>query len=49
MNLNLFLKEIERAVQRGFSIVEQELKQTIQLEDGVAAYIATACGGYAKQ
>lgn len=38
-------KEIERAVQRGFSIVEQELKQTIQLEDGVAAYIATACGG----
>ena len=37
--------EIERAVQRGFLIVEQELEQTIQLENGVASYIATACGG----
>ena len=46
MNLNLFPKnEIERAVQRGFLIVEQELEQTIQLENGVASYIATACGG----
>ena len=29
--------EIERAVQRGFLIVEQELEQTIQLENGVAS------------
>ncbi len=37
--------EVERAVERAFEFLEEERKETIVREEGVAAYIATACGG----
>lgn len=37
--------EVYRAVQRGFSAIEQELGKKIILEDGVTEHIATACAG----
>ena len=38
-------EEVEKAVQRAFSILSQEMGKEITLEDGVLAHIATACGG----
>ena len=38
-------EEVEKAVQRAFSILSQEMGKEIALEDGVLAHIATACGG----
>ena len=37
--------EVERAVMRAFDFLAEEQKRTIVAEDGVAAHIATACGG----
>lgn len=37
--------EVERAVERGFRFLEEEQGTPITAEDGVAGYIATACGG----
>lgn len=37
--------EVERAVMRAFAFLEQEQGSTITVEEGVAACIATACGG----
>ena len=37
--------EVERAVTRGFAFLEQEQGTPVTVEDGVAAHIATACGG----
>ncbi|MCI9575213.1 MAG: replication-associated recombination protein A [Clostridiales bacterium] len=37
--------EVEQAVERAFVFLEGERKETIVREQGVAAYIATACGG----
>ena len=38
-------EEIEKAVKRGFEIVEKDRNITLELEDGVVRHIATACGG----
>lgn len=38
-------EEIEKAVKRGFEIVEKDRKIHIETEDGVIKHIATACGG----
>lgn len=38
-------EEIERAVHRGFSFLEQERGQPIQVPDQVVTHIASACGG----
>jgi len=38
-------KEIEKAVLRAFSILEEELEVTFALEEGVSASIARSCGG----
>ncbi len=38
-------QEVQRAVERGFSVLEQEDGQPLVVEDGVCAHIATACGG----
>ncbi len=38
-------EEVCRAVERGFAFLEKEQNAPILLEDGVAAHIATACGG----
>lgn len=38
-------EEVERAVQRGFSVLSDELGSEIRLEDGVLSHIALACGG----
>lgn len=38
-------KEIEAAVSRAFKICEKEQQITLDIEDGVIPYIATACGG----
>ncbi len=37
--------DVEEAVNRAFSILEEERGEKIVLEDNVAKYIATACGG----
>lgn len=37
--------EVEKAVTRAFAILAEEKRQRIRLEEGVCAYIATACGG----
>ncbi|MEG1614631.1 MAG: AAA family ATPase, partial [Oscillospiraceae bacterium] len=37
--------EIERAVVRAFDFLSKESGEKIELEDGVATYISTACGG----
>ena len=37
--------EVEQAVMRAFAFLEQEQGNTITVEDGVSACIATACGG----
>ncbi len=38
-------EEVERAVGRGFSLLEEEQQTPLHLEAGVTAHIATACGG----
>jgi putative ATPase len=38
-------KEVENAVKRAFEILSEERGEKIVLEDGVAKYIASACGG----
>ncbi len=38
-------EEVERAVERGFRTVEEELGEPVTLEDGVAAHIGRSCGG----
>lgn len=38
-------EEIEKAVKRGFEIVQKDRNITLELEDGVVKHIATACGG----
>ncbi len=38
-------EEVEPAIKRGFSFLEQEEGSSITVEDGVCAYIASACGG----
>lgn len=38
-------EEVEKAVTRAFSLLSQELGQTITLEEGVAKHISIACGG----
>lgn len=38
-------EEAERAVRRGFSILEEEYGEKAKLQKGAAAYIASACGG----
>jgi putative ATPase len=38
-------EEVRRAVDRGFSFLQEEQKTTITVEDGVADAIAVACGG----
>ncbi len=38
-------EELEKAVQRGFSCMEQELETKIHLGDGVCSWIAKGCGG----
>lgn len=38
-------EEVERAVLRAFHAMEEELGVSLLLEDGVAAFIARACGG----
>lgn len=38
-------EEAERAVQRGFAIMEEELGIVLQIEDGVTWHIAQGCGG----
>lgn len=38
-------RDVEEAVNRAFSILEEERGEKIVLEDNVAKYIATACGG----
>lgn len=38
-------QEVERAVQRGFAIMEEELGIVLQIEDGVTWHIAQGCGG----
>ncbi len=37
--------DVEEAVERAFSILEEERGEKIVTEDGVTKYIATACGG----
>lgn len=37
--------EVVPAVKRAFSLLEEDREGTFSLEDGVAEYIATACGG----
>ncbi|MGI5856421.1 MAG: replication-associated recombination protein A [Candidatus Merdivicinus sp.] len=37
--------EVEKAVERGFRAVEEELGEPVTLEDGVAAHIGRSCGG----
>ena len=37
--------EVEKAVERGFRAVEEELGEPVMLEDGVAAHIGRSCGG----
>ncbi len=38
-------EEVARAVERAFRLLAEESGLSLRLEDGVAAYIATACGG----
>ena len=38
-------EEVEKAVRRAFSMMEQEMGVTLTLEEGVPAYIARNCGG----
>lgn len=38
-------EEVEKAVRRAFSVMEQEMGVTLTLEEGVPAYIARNCGG----
>ncbi len=38
-------EEIQRAVTRGFGKVEKEIRQSVILEEGVVACIASSCGG----
>ncbi|MGN0478577.1 MAG: replication-associated recombination protein A [Hominenteromicrobium sp.] len=38
-------EEVARAVERAFRLLAEEAGADIRLEDGVAAYIASACGG----
>ena len=38
-------EEVEKAVKRGFDLVEKDRNVTFEIEDGVIKYIATACGG----
>lgn len=38
-------KEVARAVERAFRLLTEESGLSLRLEDGVAAYIAMACGG----
>ncbi len=38
-------KDVEVAVARAFRLLSEEIGEPIRLEDGVAAYIAMACGG----
>ena len=38
-------QEVERAVRRGFSILEQELSCKVELRSGVVEHIALTCGG----
>lgn len=37
--------EMEKAVRRGFTLLEEECQEKARLQKGAAAYIATACGG----
>lgn len=37
--------EMEKAVRRGFTLLEEEYQEKARLQKGAAAYIATACGG----
>ena len=38
-------EEAEKAVIRGFKFLEEEKKETFEIEDGVTSHIAAACGG----
>lgn len=38
-------EEVRPAVERGFRFMEEERGETFEVEDGVCAYIAQACGG----
>lgn len=38
-------EEIEKAVKRGFEIVQKDRNITLELEDGVVKHISKACGG----
>ncbi|WRS27846.1 replication-associated recombination protein A [Oscillospiraceae bacterium MB08-C2-2] len=38
-------QEVEKAVLRGFNLLEEESGRTLSLEDGVTAHIAVSCGG----
>ena len=38
-------EDVEKAVNRGFSLLAEEKNEEFQIEDGVSMHIATACGG----
>ncbi len=38
-------EELERAVERGFRLMSEQLQQEIRLEEGVCTWIARGCGG----
>lgn len=38
-------EEVEKAVIRGFNLMEEEKNEHFEIEDGVYSHIATACGG----
>lgn len=38
-------EDVEKAVNRGFNLLEEEKGEIFEIEDGVSMHIATACGG----